>query len=439
MKTDFRKWLAIGTGVGIEITAGELQVTIARVRPSGVAMLGSATVDDFRQRPAAEWGRELHSFLKKLGCGHIAVNVLLPRHDVIVRQVHMPGVSDRDLTSAIQLQIDSLHPFAEEDAAYSWARIGKSPYVLVGITRREVIDRYSTMFAEAGLKVASFTFSAAVLYAAIRLFGDPPQGFVAIHESAGDVEVYGESDTRPVFSATFDRSPERAVALAASELRLAPDIEPLRMESLLPKPTAFTESHDPSGPGFGEHALPYAAALAGACPWLSMPANLLPPEQRKASSRVRLIPTIALASILGMLLVAITAHASYENARYLTVLRTETKKLEPAARRVDTIDRALTLRRSRTEVLDSFRRRSKADMDVLNEVTKLIAPPGWVSNLEITRSTVQVAGEVEGAAGLLKTFDASPLFEGSEFTMGFARVGVGEAFRLKTNREGVPK
>ena len=63
-----------------------------------------------------------------------------------------------------------------------------------------------------------------------------------------------------------------------------------------------------------------------------MPANLLPPEQRKASSRVRLIPTIALASILGMLLVAITAHASYENARYLTVLRTETKKLEPAAR-----------------------------------------------------------------------------------------------------------
>jgi hypothetical protein len=140
-----------------------------------------------------------------------------------------------------------------------------------------------------------------------------------------------------------------------------------------------------------------------------------------------------------MLLIAITAHASYENARYLTVLRTETKKLEPAARRVETIDRTLTLRRSRTEALDTFRRRSKADMDVLNEVTKLIPPPGWVSNLEISRTTVQVSGEVEGAAGLLKTFDASPLFEGSEFTMGFARVGVGEAFRLKTNREGAPK
>jgi Tfp pilus assembly protein, ATPase PilM len=261
MKTDLRKWLAVGTGVGIEITAGELQVTIARVRPSGVAMLGSATVDDFRQRPASEWGSELHSFLKKLGCGHIAVNVLLPRRDVIVRQIHMPGVSDRDLTAAIQLQIDSLHPFSEEDAAYSWARIGKSAYVLVGITRREVIAQYSTMFAEAGIKVASFTFSAAVLHSAIRLFGAPPRGFIAMHESAGEIEVYGESETRPVFSATFDRTPERAVALAASELRLPADIEPVQMEDLLPKPTAFTESHDPAGPGFGRHALPYAAAV----------------------------------------------------------------------------------------------------------------------------------------------------------------------------------
>lgn len=425
--------------MGIEIGASELQVTIARVRPSGIAMLGSATVDDFQQRPAAEWGRELHTFLKKLGCGHIAVNVLLPRQDVIVRQVHMPGVADKDLAAAITLQIDSLHPFAEEDAAYSWARIGRSPFVLVGITQRAVIDRYSTMFAEAGIKVASFTFSAAALYSAIRLYRDPVPGFVALHESAGDVEIYGESEARPVFSATFDRNPERALALAASELRLAPDVEPQRMEQLLPKPKVFTESHDPSGPGFGEHALPYAAAVAGACSWLAMPANLLPPEQRKASSRIRLIPTIALASILGVLLIALTAHASYENARYLAVLQGEVKKLEPVSRRVETVDRALGSRRTRTELLDDFRRRSKADMDVLNEVTKLLPPPAWVNSLEMNRATVQVSGETEAAAGLLKTFDASPLFEGSEFTMGFARVGVGEAFRLRTNREDTRK
>ena len=64
MTTDYRKWLAFGTGVGIEIGNDELQVSIVRVRPSGIAVLGSATVTDFRTRPAAEWGAELQAFLK---------------------------------------------------------------------------------------------------------------------------------------------------------------------------------------------------------------------------------------------------------------------------------------------------------------------------------------------------------------------------------------
>src|SRR5687767_15094491 len=129
----FRKWLAFGTGLGIEVREQELQVTIVRVRPSHTAILGAATVTDYRTRPAAEWGAELSTFLRKVGAAHIAATVLLPRHDVIVRTVQLPGVSDRDLEAAIRLQIDSLHPFAEDDVFFSWARVANSPSVLVGI------------------------------------------------------------------------------------------------------------------------------------------------------------------------------------------------------------------------------------------------------------------------------------------------------------------
>ena len=438
MTTDFRKWLAFGTGVGIEIRNQELQVSIVRVRPSGIAVLGSATVTDFRTRPAAEWGTELQAFLKTLGCGHIPAAVLLPRRDVIIRQVNLPGVTDDDLTSAINLQIDSLHPFAEDDIVHCFARIGKTPSILVGITRREVMERYANLFAEAGIKIASFTFSAAAIYSAVRILSAPPAGFVSVHSGEGELEVYGESESRPIFSTTFEHS-DRAITQAISELRLDPRTEPTPLEQLLPKPAVFPPNHDPASAAFGKHALPYATAVSSACPWLSISANLLPVEQRKTSSRIRLIPTFALAAMLLVFVSALAAYSSYENAQYLNRLQAEMKRLEPRAQRVAVADNLIMATRNRTQLLDDFRRRSKADLDALNELTRLLVPPTWLAQLEIRRNGVQISGETEQAAPLIQIIDNSPLFVGSEFSMSPTRVLGGEVFSIKSSREGQPK
>ena len=69
----------------------ELKVTIVRVRRSETAVIGAATVTDYKTRPAAEWGAELATFLRQVGAAHIAATVLLPRRDVIVRSVHAAG------------------------------------------------------------------------------------------------------------------------------------------------------------------------------------------------------------------------------------------------------------------------------------------------------------------------------------------------------------
>ena len=108
---EYKKWLAIGTGVGIEIGHEDLQITVTRVRPSGVSVLGSLTIHKFREQPAAEWGDVYANFLRKLGQRHIAAQVLLPREAVVVRQVQLPGVADKDMAAALKFQIDSLHPF----------------------------------------------------------------------------------------------------------------------------------------------------------------------------------------------------------------------------------------------------------------------------------------------------------------------------------------
>lgn len=440
MSSDYRKWLAVGTGVGIEIGSTNLDVTIARVRPRGIAVIGSAAVPSFRTRPAVEWGSELIAFLKSVGVSHIPATVLLPRKDVIVRQINFPGITDKDLGAAIQLQIDGLHPFPEDEAVFAYSRLGNTPAVLIGITRRDVIESYTNLFAEAGVKVASLTFSAAVLHSAVRILARPPvEGFIGIHTEGDDVEVYGESEARPVFSATLPTNSEAALARAAAELRLPATGDVISIEEFLAKPVIFPEDHDPANGGLAAHAFPYATAVAGACNWLGAPVNLLPAERRQSSSRLRLIPTFVLGAALLLTLTALAGYSSYENAQYVSRLQGQIRKLEPTAMKVAVLDKQIAATRARTLLLDDFRKRSKADLDAINELTRLVPPPGWVNNLDIRRSTVQFSGEVEQAADLVKRIDNSPLFEHSEFTMSPSRVAGGEVFSIKTAREGAPK
>ena len=91
--TDFKRYAAFGSGVGIEIGAQHLEVTAARVRPYGIDVLGATTIRDFGQRPAAQWGLEYARFLQEAGASHLAATVLLPRRETIVRQIALPGVA----------------------------------------------------------------------------------------------------------------------------------------------------------------------------------------------------------------------------------------------------------------------------------------------------------------------------------------------------------
>lgn len=429
---DFKKLLAFGSGIGIEVGASDLEVVAVRVRPSRIQVAGRATIPNFAVRPAGEWGAEYANFLRSAGMSHVSATVLVPRHEVIVRQVALAGVARRDRAAAIQLQLDSLHPYGEEDVAWDWTAVSESA-VLVGIARREVVERYARLFAEAGIAVASFTFPAAAVHAAVRLDGSSGQSFLALRRTAsGSVEAYGESAARPVFSAEFQVAPERAVALALAELRLPPETQPRTLEEVLPRPFQNPIENDLS-----RNALPYATALAGACPRLAPAANVLPPEHRRSSSRAIFIPSIVLGMFVILAVVAMAAYSRIADQRYLRKLEAEIARLEPQARRAIDLDRAFQATRARAQLLDQFRGQTRADLDALQELTKLLAPPAWSNSITITRDQARISGEAAQAAPLLRLLDASPLFENSEF-LGIGKGKDTETFQLRTNREKRP-
>ncbi|MGA2150410.1 MAG: PilN domain-containing protein [Bryobacteraceae bacterium] len=432
---DLRKLAAFGSGVGIQIGERDLEIVAVRVRLARVRVLGFLRVDDFASRPAAEWGAEYAAMLKSRGVSYLGATVLLPRHEVIVRHLALPGVAAKDMEAAIRLQLDSLHPYGEDEISWGWSALGPGA-ALLGVARQSVIDRYVSLFAEAGIAVAGFTFSAAAVHAAIRLNDfEAGAGFVAVSRASGRaVEIYGESDWRPLFSAAFELPAERAAQLALAELRLAPDTVPVALEQVLPKPTVNPVENDLS-----RNALPYATALAGACPWLSPMANLLPVEHRSSSSRGMLVPTVVLASLAVLLTAGIWGYPRYAEHRYLESLRAEIARLQPQAQRAMALDHAVDRARARTRLLDQFRARTRNDLDALNELTRLVEPPSWTNSIEITRTGVRINGEAPQAAPLLKILDSSPLFQDSGMDMAQrSQSGTGEVFQIHSNRRGQP-
>ena len=116
---------------------------------TGPAVRNSCSWDRLLSRitrlvPLLSGARNSQLSFEKLGAAHIAATVLLPRRDVIVRTVHLPGVSDRDLEAAIRLQIDSLHPFSEDEVYFSWAGSPAAPSFSSASLRREIVDRLSS-------------------------------------------------------------------------------------------------------------------------------------------------------------------------------------------------------------------------------------------------------------------------------------------------------
>ena len=433
----YPKWLTYGTGIGIEIAGEDLRILAARVRPGGITVLNTLVIERFRERQAVDWGAEYAGFLRKLGSSHLAATIILPRQEVIIRQLSLPGVKDEDLKSAISYQIDSLHPYPEDEVICDWARAGRSHYIIAGIARRETIDKYSNLFAEAGIQVKSLTSTAAAFYTALRVYEDkPPQDMLALQYRNGgsELEAYGESSANTAFSNLFDTPTEavadRMVALALAELRLPAETELKSFERALPPPSEI--SADVPLDAF---SIPYAAALHSAVNRNGLDINLLPADKRKKDSKLVYIPTVLLGLILSGLLLAIIFYDKIEERRYMASIQEEVLAVRPDAIKADEFDKAAVNARARIDLLDKYRRRAPQDLDVLNELTRILAPPVWVSSMDVNRANVFISGEADQAAPLLKAIDQSPLFFNSDFTMPLGRTGSGELFRLRTDRE----
>jgi hypothetical protein len=148
-----------------------------------------------------------------------------------------------------------------------------------------------------------------------------------------------------------------------------------------------------------------------------------------------LIPTIALAVVLALLLGGAAAWSKVAQKQYLNTVKAEIARLQPLQLRAASLRRETDHARARAKWLDQYRTQTRADLDLLNELTKLVQPPAWTNSIIISRESVRLTGEAPQATALWKILDGSQLFKNSKLDSNQPASGGGETFVISAARE----
>lgn len=453
---DIRRY---GTGVGIELRGDDLRLVAAKIRPSGFTALACETIADTRNRPAADWGAEYARLLKRHGLGHVAAAVCLPRHDVILRQVQLPPVASKEIASAIRYQLDGLHPYGDEPVRFASAPLGGGRH-LVAIALEETIETYADWLGEAGVAVAAFTTGPAALHAALRVRSDaPPRPLLIGDLRESRLEVYGESEGRPLLSAEMNLRTvgvDRAIDLALADLRVEPEAEvalaltgelpldeggnPISPATLTNRATTpLAELLPPSGSDgvdldWSAELIAGATAVEAACPRLGLRANMLPEERRQSDSRWRWAPTTALAAMLAAIGIGFIVRPAIQDRAYAAELETRISRLDDVLAEAEAVRARTYETRRKLATLERLENRTAADLRILRELSEALPDQTWSTSLEIDDELVRIAGETDSAAPLLGVVNGLQSLEGAAFATSLRKIETGEAFQITARK-----
>lgn len=404
------------TGAAAAFEGPALRIAIVRVRNGNVQIVAETTIEDVNSRPASAWGAEAAAFLSRHGRAKHPLTVVVRDEDAIVRTVRLRGVAESDRAAALQYETDALHPYGAGAVLNAWSSVS-SDTVLTAFAMEETIEKYAAIFAEAGLPVGTLTVPAEVLRS-LRRLTQASGPLLAVRHNGERTVIYGESEAAPLFWAVTELPAERAIESARAQMRIDSSVASSELAQLLPEGSLAAGAA--------------AASTSSAGPIL----NLLPEARRAARRAGRYIPTAVLTSVLALGAIALSGVDRFAENRTVQALEAESARALPVAQKSASTERERAATKRKIDELKAFRDRTRADLDAVREVTRLIAPPAWAQQFDLTRTTASVSGESEQAAEMLKVFDSSPMFRNSEFTSPLSRAtgGRGDAFRIRAER-----
>ena len=502
----------LGTSIGIAIRGSHLEAVSLRGRGRRLRVSGFLRIENFRTRPVAEVAQQYRRFREENHALTTSALVAFPRGAGLVRTLELPPEVAPELRQTVAYQVDQLHPFEEGSVYFDYALLPESPArgagngtgaseeglgrrlrVAVALVEKSALDQLYQWFGQAGVDVAGFTLSTAVLYQALRGASlnqsrNMPglrRPLVLLDHCGQVVELLGVAPDGAFYSkeVAAGSSLQREVEFCAAELRLDPQDSPQMLESgegIAPEPeireqqvreqAAVRDSAPSSGsPAEGipvvtpeagpaefrlkEHLVAYAAALPGLelrLPLMAPPAglrwNLLPAEKRYRSHwrshwRSRWTHTLAYALVVLVLLLgaAWLATTWMQDRFYSSWLNSEISKLRPQVERLEQMDYRHQSLLLEWGLLQGQRQDIALRLEAWKELTRLVPDTAWLQTLHFKDNQVTASGQAQSASGILQAINQSPHFQQPEFITAITKSKQGrEAFQIRMRLRETP-
>lgn len=447
--------------VGVDPTGGGLNLVVLSQRLRGFQVLGALRLPDASADSAPS---RVSAFLKRRHAQEARVIACLPREDVLVRFMDLPAEAEAQLAHVVGYQIDSLHPFAEDQVYWDCGVIsrradGKQIRVLVVIAERSRLRSYFEVLKRLGLSVSCLTLSAACLGFAVKDRIPPTalvvcgrdQGLELVGFNQGRLSVTRDVPLEPPDGALdrFERELHSVRAFfdtgdSAEPPRLAcgqaPDAFSSALEGAVPLPRPAMRLAQPADFDLGAYYTAFAAAYAGLARRPEPGVNLLPVPERWQSRRGLRQPLYVLGAMAALLSLAVMGHGWIENAFYSRALDREIARLAPQVNRVRRENQAANALEARAALLEDVRAGTWQKLEILQELTHLLPDGTWVSEIQLGEGTVEIFGESTRAADLVKPLEDSAFFSQVEFTSPITRnAQAKEIFRMRMRLRQPPR
>ena len=492
----------LGTSIGIAIRGSGLEAVCLRGRGRRLRVSGFLRIEDFRTRPVAEVAQQYRRFREENHALSTSALVALPRGAGLVRTLELPPEVAPDLGQTVAYQVDQLHPFEEGSVYFDYALLPEPPArntgngtgtveegrgrrlrVAVALVEKHTLDQLYQWFCQAGVAVAGFTLSTAVLYQALRgACLDPGRNKpglrrpLVLMDHCGQVlELLGVAPDGAFYSkeVAATASLQREVEFCVAELRLDPQDSPQMLESgeviarepevreqQVREQAAVRDSAPSNGssaedipvitPEAGpaefrlrEHLLAYAAALPDLelrlpliAPAPGLRWNLLPAEKRVYRSHWRShwahTSAYVLAGLVLLLGTAWVATTWVQDRFYASWLNSEISKLRPQVEQVEQLNSRHQALLLKWELLQGQRQDVLHKLEAWKELTRLIPATAWLRSLQFRDDQVTASGLAESASGILQAINQSPYFQQPEFVTAISKDNEGrEVFQIR--------
>jgi Tfp pilus assembly protein PilN len=463
--------------LGIFIDGENLRLALLSRWFKKIQWIEGLSIEKFAEKPPSELQKQITELLKKnnaVGCRSVFV---IPRSEVIVRQIKLPIEAESNLAKVIEYQLAGLLPSDETSVTYDYFASrkqadSKTLGVTIFVVLRSVLEKALGACRAVGLKVDRIIPSNVAIsnYYLLLPRRFPPSNAVFVYVNEQQAELIGIVNrsfhqSRTIQFSTDDDLVEgiRTEVEAFREQAQVPDGVPLDVflvghaEKVWTADTAGEglKIHQISGPstlGFeqtgikleglklADYFLPITAALSGFERKNPIPVNLLPPEERPQKSRWAWTSAYALLGINLILLLCIGLRGTVQQRINARQLGQEVSRLEPEVKKVRSVESQLADLQRRSELLSSFRKSNSLVLGALNELSVALPKNSYLLQFSIKDQFIEINGTSDDAATLPKILDDSPYFKNAEFAAPITRDSGGkEQFRIRIQVEVMPQ